>query len=175
MADDGLLIEAEALLAKLRRRGLRIATAESCTGGLISAVLTAVPGSSDVFDRGFVTYSNEAKTQMLGVPAELIDRLGAVSGPVAEAMVQGALQHARRFDDSGADVAVAVTGIAGPGGGSAEKPVGLVYVAATSLVNGTCGPIYLDENRFGDMDRDGVRRSTVIAAIQAVERVLAGK
>jgi len=110
------------LLALYRTRGLRIATAESCTGGMIAAALTDIGGSSDVFERGFVTYSNEAKTEMLGVPAELIAHHGAVSVHVAREMALGALRHAR------ADVAVAVTGIAGPGGGSDAKPVGLVYL-----------------------------------------------
>ena len=109
------------VLALYRARGWRIATAESCTGGLIAAALTAVPGSSDVVDRGFVTYSNAAKTGMLGVPAALIEANGAVSAPVASAMALGALAR------SDAHVAVSVTGVAGPGGGSADKPVGTVW------------------------------------------------
>lgn len=111
-----------ALLDLYRRRGWMIATAESCTGGLIAATLTEIAGSSDVVDRGFVTYSNEAKTDLLGVPAALIERYGAVSDPVAAAMALGAVARSR------AQVAIAVTGIAGPGGGSPEKPVGLVYL-----------------------------------------------
>ena len=110
------------LLERYRRKGWKIAAAESCTGGLIGATLTEIPGSSDVFDRGFITYSNQAKTELMGVSADLISRLGAVSFEVAVAMVDGALAK------SHADVAVAVTGIAGPGGGSAAKPVGLVFV-----------------------------------------------
>jgi len=111
-----------ALLDLYRRRGWMIATAESCTGGLIAATLTEIAGSSDVVDRGFVTYSNEAKTDLLGVPAALIEQYGAVSDPVAAAMALGAVARSR------AQVAIAVTGIAGPGGGSPEKPVGLVYL-----------------------------------------------
>jgi nicotinamide-nucleotide amidase len=121
MIDDDILAQAEAVLAACRAAGLQVATAESCTGGLIAAALTAIAGSSDVVDRGFVTYSNEAKTEMLGVPAELIARVGAVSEPVAKTMAEGALAR------SPAGVAVSVTGIAGPGGGSADKPVGLVW------------------------------------------------
>ena len=121
MIDQHLLADAESLLAACRARGIMLATAESCTGGLIAAALTAIAGSSDVVDRGFVTYSNEAKQQMLGVPAETIGAVGAVSREVAAAMAKGALERSR------AGIAVAVTGVAGPGGGSAEKPVGLVW------------------------------------------------
>lgn len=112
-----------ALADALRQRHWRLTTAESCTGGLIAAGCTDLAGSSDWFERGFVTYSNAAKTELLGVPSALIETHGAVSQPVAEAMVRGALAHAH------AEVAVAVTGIAGPGGGSAAKPVGLVWMA----------------------------------------------
>jgi nicotinamide-nucleotide amidase len=121
MLDADLLADAEALLARCRAAGLTIATAESCTGGLVAAALTAIAGSSDVVDRGVVTYSNAAKTEMLDVPATLIDAEGAVSEAVARAMATGALHH------SSASLAVSVTGIAGPGGGSAAKPVGLVW------------------------------------------------
>ncbi len=120
MIPQALIDDAAALLNECRTKQLKLATAESCTGGLIAAVLTAVAGSSDVLERGFVTYSNEAKTELLGVPAELIASVGAVSEPVAQCMAEGALQR------SHADLAVAVTGVAGPGGGSADKPVGLV-------------------------------------------------
>lgn len=113
---------AEAVLDRHRRAGLRLATAESCTGGAIAAALTDIAGSSDVFERGFVVYSNEAKTELLGVPADLVAKHGAVSEQVAAAMAEGALAHSR------ADLVLAVTGIAGPGGGSAAKPVGLVYI-----------------------------------------------
>ncbi len=119
-----LLSQAEALLAAYRRAGLTIATAESCTGGLVAGCLTEIAGCSDVFECGFVTYSNAAKTEMLGVPAELIDTYGAVSAEVAEAMARGALAGSR------AEATVALTGVAGPGGGTAEKPVGLVYLGA---------------------------------------------
>lgn len=114
---------AERLLALCRARGLRLATAESCTGGLIVACLTEIAGSSDVVDRGFVTYANEAKHELLGVPDELLVRVGAVSEEVARAMAEGALAR------SAADLAVAVTGIAGPGGATETKPVGLVHHA----------------------------------------------
>ena len=110
------------LLDLYRQKGLKIATAESCTGGLVAATLTAIAGSSDVFERGWVTYSNDAKGDSLGVPADLIADKGAVSAEVAESMARGALRHSK------ADVAVAITGVAGPGGGSAEKPVGLVFI-----------------------------------------------
>jgi nicotinamide-nucleotide amidase len=121
---DSLIDEAQTLLTAYRAAGLRIATVESCTGGLVAGCLTAVAGSSDVVERGFVTYSNEAKTELVGVPAELIDRHGAVSAQVVRAMAEGALAHSR------AEVSVAVTGIAGPGGATPGKPVGLVYVCS---------------------------------------------
>jgi nicotinamide-nucleotide amidase len=118
--------KAEKLLAACREKKLKIATAESCTGGLIAMALTDIPGSSDVFERGFVTYSNESKIEMLGVDAALIKKHGAISREVSEAMARGAVAR------SNADLAVAVTGIAGPTGGTAKKPVGLVYIAAAS-------------------------------------------
>lgn len=121
MIPDDLLAEAETLLAACRARSIRLATAESCTGGLIAATLTAVPGASDVIDRGFVTYSNEAKHEQVGVPMTLIQTDGGVSETVARAMAEGALARSR------ATIAVSVTGVAGPGGGTAEKPVGLVW------------------------------------------------
>ncbi|MEQ1706855.1 MAG: CinA family protein [Terricaulis sp.] len=153
---------AAALLEQARARGLRIATAESCTGGLVAAALTAIPGSSDVVERGFVTYSNEAKTEMLGVPAELIARKGAVSMEVALAMAEGALRHAR------ADVVVAVTGVAGPGGGSDAKPVGLVHIACARRG----GARLHEECRFGDVGRDGVREASVRVALALMARVV---
>ncbi len=118
--DEGLIAQAAEVLQACRARGELLATAESCTGGLLAATLTAVPGASDVFERGFVTYSNSAKSEMLGVPFWLIERHGAVSEDVARAMAGGAITHSR------ATLAVAVTGIAGPDGGTADKPVGLV-------------------------------------------------
>jgi nicotinamide-nucleotide amidase len=149
------------LLAACRARGLTIATAESCTGGLIAAALTAVAGSSDVVDRGFVTYSNAAKTEMLAVPAPVIAQEGAVSAAVAEAMTRGALARC------GADLAVAVTGIAGPGGGSAAKPVGLVWFGAARRG----GPVITDHVVFPG-DRAAVRRATVLHGFALLRRVL---
>ena len=124
MIENRIRAEATALLVTLRANGLMVATAESCTGGLIVGALTEIAGSSDVVDRGFVTYSNEAKTEMLGVPAALIGLHGAVSEPVARAMAEGALARSR------AGVSVSVTGVAGPGGGSDDKPVGTVWFGA---------------------------------------------
>lgn len=135
-------------------RGVMVAVAESCTGGLVAGALTAVPGSSAALDRGFVTYSNDAKTGMLGVPAELIQAHGAVSEAVARAMAEGVVRH------SSARVSVAVTGVAGPGGGSPEKPVGLVHFAAA----GPAGVIHV-EHRFGDVGREGVRLESVRTAL----------
>jgi nicotinamide-nucleotide amidase len=149
---------AAAIVAACTRDGLLLATAESCTGGLIAGAITEVAGSSAVLDRGFVTYSNEAKTGMLGVAPDLIGRVGAVSREVAVAMAEGAL-HASR-----ADIAVAVTGIAGPGGGSAEKPVGLVHFAVA--VRGA--PTIHAERRFGDIGRSAVRLATVQAALELI-------
>ena len=156
-----LLGKAEKLLAEARAKGLKIATAESCTGGLIAGLLTEIPGSSDVVERGFVTYSNEAKQELLGVPGELLVRHGAVSAEVARAMVVGALKHSR------ADLAVAVTGIAGPGGGSADKPVGLVHLAAMrgeQIVQREC--------RFGDIGRSEVRLNSVETALEMLAALL---
>jgi len=147
---------ARSLLDGARVRGLRIVTAESCTGGLIASLLTEIPGSSDVVERGFVTYSNEAKEDLLGVPSDLIHRYGAVSAQVCRAMAEGALKH------SLAQLAVAVTGIAGPGGGTAEKPVGLVYVAA--LRQG--GEPRVKELRLGDIGRGAIRLQTVKVAVE---------
>ena len=123
MTSKDLVSKAKRLLEICRRRGLTVATAESCTGGLIAATLTEIAGSSDVVDRGYVTYSDAAKSELLGVPANMIITHGAVSEPVAKAMAEGARKRAR------VDIAVSVTGIAGPGGGSARKPVGLVHLA----------------------------------------------
>jgi len=123
MFSDTLLADARSLLEVCRHKKLTLVTAESCTGGLITSLLTEIAGSSDVVDRGFVTYSNQAKQDMLGVPATLLEHYGAVSAEVAHAMAQGALKH------SYADIAVSVTGIAGPGGATSGKPVGLIYIA----------------------------------------------
>src|SRR5580704_9798240 len=126
MVEQELVEAARALIDLCRASKLTIATAESCTGGLVAAALTEIPGSSDVFDRGFVSYSNAAKETMLGVSADTLDRFGAVSRETADAMAQGALAR------SDATITMAVTGIAGPGGGSATKPVGLVHFAAAT-------------------------------------------
>jgi nicotinamide-nucleotide amidase len=145
-----------AVLAEARAIGLTLATAESCTGGMVMANLTAVPGSSDVVDRGFVTYSNAAKIQMLGVPEALIARHGAVSAEVAGAMAEGALKA------SGAGLAVAITGIAGPGGGSEAKPVGLVHLAAVSRL----GDVNRIERRYdASLGRAGIRRAATRDAL----------
>lgn len=156
-------IEATAadLIARLKAAGLMAATAESCTGGLIAGALTEISGSSAVVDRGFVTYSNEAKMDLLGVSADTLARVGAVSQETALEMVAGALKNSR------ADVAVAVTGIAGPGGGSPEKPVGLVHIAA-----GTKGGARLHrEMRYGDLGRTGVRLATLRTALEMLRHV----
>lgn len=157
-----LITRAESLLALCRANRIKIVTAESCTGGLVSGLLTEIPGSSDVVDRGFVTYSNSAKADCLGVPSALIARLGAVSRQVATAMAQGALVRSR------ADVAVAITGVAGPGGGSAAKPVGLVYIAARNRT----GPSVTREFRFGDLDRHAIRLASITSALDLVEQVI---
>ncbi|MFQ0814406.1 damage-inducible protein CinA [Brucella anthropi] len=150
--------KAVAVLDSCRKAGVMIATAESCTGGLIAGALTDIAGSSDVVDRGFVTYSNEAKAQMIDVPMELINRVGAVSKEVALSMAEGAL--ARSY----AGVTVAVTGIAGPGGGSDEKPVGLVHVASARKGH----PTLHRECRFGPKTRAEIRHATVLAALDLV-------
>lgn len=160
---DDLVKTAAALNDRLRRQGLRIVTAESCTGGLLAGILTEVPGSSDVVDRGLVTYSNAAKTALLAVGEDLLARHGAVSAEVAAAMAQGALAN------SPADISVGVTGIAGPGGGSAEKPVGLVYIAAARRSGGRAAA----ECRFGDIGRTDIRIAAVRAAL-ALAGELAG-
>ena len=157
-----LLEQARELLDVLRVRQLVLATAESCTGGLICACLTEIPGSSDGLDRGFVTYSNEAKAQMLGVPEELIATKGAVSEEVACAMAEGALKH------SNADIAVSVTGIAGPGGGSADKPIGLVHFAVARR-GGVLNPLRCT---YGDLGRSQVREKSVEEAFRLVHSVI---
>ena len=150
-----LTVQAKTLLNQTRAKGWRIATAESCTGGLIAGLLTEIPGSSDVVERGFVVYANRAKTEMLGVPADMLTTHGAVSEEVARAMAQGALAHSQ------ADLSVAVTGIAGPGGGTAQKPVGLVYIASALKDGSVC----CEKHRFGDIGRENVRLATVEVAL----------
>ena len=153
---------AAALLDTYREKGLKIATAESCTGGLVAALLTEISGSSAVVERGFVTYSNEAKTELIGVPADLIAAHGAVSEPVARTMAEGALAHSR------ADVAVAITGVAGPTGGTAAKPVGLVHFG---LARNGSATVHL-ERRYGDLGRENVRRQAVEDALSLLEQAL---
>ena len=150
----GLADRATAILDLYRAQNLMIAAAESCTGGLIAASLTEIAGSSEVVDRGFVTYSNEAKLEMLGVPAELILRVGAVSEEVSRAMAEGALIH------SHAELALAVTGVAGPGGGTQDKPVGLVHLSCARQSGVT-----QHERHVYEGDRDAVRWATVGTAL----------
>lgn len=160
---DTIVELATKLLEQCRRKNLMIATAESCTGGLIAGALTEVPGSSDVFERGFVTYSNEAKAELLGVEMALIEQHGAVSEDVARAMAVGAVMQ------SNADLSVAVTGVAGPGGGSAEKPVGLVHIAAAQRAGET---IHL-RCEFGDPGRSEIRNRTVQRALELLTELSA--
>ncbi|NQV61468.1 MAG: CinA family protein [Alphaproteobacteria bacterium] len=162
MFSDTLVDQATALLQACREAGIMVATAESCTGGLIAGCLTEIAGSSDVVDRGFVTYSYAAKNAMLDVPMALIEEHGAVSEPVARAMAKGAIAH------STADLSVAVTGVAGPGGGTAEKPVGLVHLACAERGGAT---VHL-EKRFGDLGRAGIREATIQTALQMLSQML---
>lgn len=160
MFPEALLAQATDLLAACRAQQLKLATAESCTGGLIAGLLTEIAGSSDVVDRGFITYSNAAKEQMLGVDAMLLKNKGAVSAEVALAMAQGALKKSK------ADIAIAVTGIAGPGGGTERKPVGLVYIAA-ARGDKALGHEY---HFFGE--RSEVRLAAIRAALVLAEKLL---
>ena len=162
MFPTSLTDEAARLLQALRTRGLKLATAESCTGGLIAALLTGVPGSSDVIECGFVSYSNAAKVSMLGVAQSLLDQHGAVSEAVARAMAEGALAHSQ------AHIAVAVTGVAGPGGSSVDKPVGLVHLGVARQGVATLHR----ELRLGDIGRAPVRLASVEAALQLIWRAL---
>ena len=162
MFSDESLHRAESLITSARARGLKIATVESCTGGLIAGCITAIAGSSDVFDRGFVTYSNEAKSDLVNVPASLIARVGAVSEEVARSMAEGALRVTT------ADAAVAVTGIAGPGGGSADKPVGLVHIAAARRDGRTT-----HERHVFPGDRTAIRLLSVDAALTCLAALIA--
>jgi nicotinamide-nucleotide amidase len=166
MFPEDLKQQAVAFLDAMRARKLMFASAESCTGGLIAALLTEIAGSSDVVDGGFVTYSNEAKARMIGVPAAMIASHGAVSREVALAMAEGALGH------SNADITVAVTGVAGPGGGTPQKPVGLVHIASAAKGAATLHR----ECRFGPLDRAEIRKRTVVAALAlATEAMHAGR
>jgi nicotinamide-nucleotide amidase len=157
-----LINRAGRLVTRLAERSLMLATAESCTGGLIAGLITEIPGSSAVLERGFVTYSNAAKTSMLGVSPDLISEHGAVSAQVARAMAEGALAH------SPADLSIAVTGVAGPGGGTSDKPVGLVHLAAAEI---GC-PTLHREIRLGDIGRTAVRLETIGAALSLIELCL---
>jgi nicotinamide-nucleotide amidase len=141
-----------------RARGRRVAVAESCTGGLVSAALTEIPGSSDVFEAGFITYSNEAKNRMLSVSTDVLETFGAVSIAVAWSMAQGALKA------SSADVAVAITGVAGPGGGSEKKPVGTVVFARAERGSDP-GDVVADKKFFGDLGRGGIRLQAALCAL----------
>ena len=154
-----IIARAASILQRARAQNLKIATAESCTGGLVAALFTEIPGSSATFDRSFVVYSNAAKQDMLGVPAELIETHGAVSAQTACAMAEGALAHSQ------ADIAIAITGVAGPGGGSAEKPVGLVHFASARAG----APTMPVEMRYGDMGRANVRRAALESALDLIE------
>lgn len=154
MFTEALKAETRTLLERYRQVSLKLAVAESCTGGLLSALLTEIPGASEIFERGFVTYSNDAKTESLDVSAKLIKKHGAVSKEVARAMALGALEK------SAANIAVAITGIAGPDGGTPEKPVGLVYIAVAADDDLTI------EEHFFEGDRSAVRKSAVLRALE---------
>lgn len=161
MIDPTLYAQAETVLAHCRAAGLTIATAESCTGGLVAGALTAIPGSSDVLDRGFVTYSNAAKTAMLNVSEATLATYGAVSEQTAREMALGALSAA------GTGLAVAITGVAGPGGGSLAKPVGLVHFACARRD----GHVIVREMRFGPLERDEIRRKSVGVALTLLDEL----
>jgi nicotinamide-nucleotide amidase len=162
MFDPDLIARAAELLQAMRRRGLKLATAESCTGGLIAGLFTEIAGSSDVVERGFVTYSNDAKMELLDVARGTLDSFGAVSRETALAMAAGALAH------SHAQVAVAVTGVAGPGGGSLQKPVGLVHLGLAQEGK----PTAHREMRYGDIGRSDIRLATVRTALDMIEEAI---
>jgi nicotinamide-nucleotide amidase len=159
MFGDDLIQRAENLVILCRTKRLMLTSAESCTGGLVGGLITAIAGSSEIYDRGFITYSNEAKRDCLDVPDAVLTQFGAVSAEVAHAMAEGALAHSR------AQIALAVTGIAGPGGGSADKPVGLVHFGV-----GSAGAITTHVERFGDRGRGEIRRLCVLTAIELLLR-----
>jgi nicotinamide-nucleotide amidase len=165
MAGQELTQAARALLDLCRSKRLILAAAESCTGGLLAATLTEIPGSSDVFERGFITYSNEAKRAMLGVTPMTLAKHGAVSRETAEAMATGVLAHAP------VDLAVSITGIAGPGGAVPGKPIGLVYLAAASR----SGRLIQHERKYGDIGRAQVRRACVIEALAMLGELAASE
>lgn len=157
---DHLVSLAEGVIHDARKKGLRIVSAESCTGGLIMGCLTEIPGSSDVVDRGYISYSYEGKIEDLGVDRALLEKSGAVSGEIAEQMARGALKASK------ADIAVSATGIAGPGGATETKPVGLVYIG---IANGRTGHAFSLKNMFGG-DRTAVRLETVETALTAIRK-----
>jgi nicotinamide-nucleotide amidase len=165
MIDDDIVEAARRLLDICKRKNLLVATAESCTAGLVAGTLTEVPGTSSTLDRGFITYSNEAKHEMLGVPQDTLRLFGAVSRETAEAMARGVLGHSR------VHLAVSVTGVAGPDGGSAEKPVGLVHFAAATR----SGKLIHAEKRFGDIGRAEVRKHSVLQAFLMLHTLAEGE
>ena len=165
MFAPALTARAAALIARYASLGMKIATAESCTGGLVAGLLTEIPGSSAVLERGFVTYSNDAKRELLGVPAATLEAHGAVSEATARAMAQGARAH------SHAQVAVSVTGVAGPDGGTASKPVGLVHFACARRGAATIAR----EVRFGDIGRANVRLASVRVALELLEAAVGSR
>jgi nicotinamide-nucleotide amidase len=165
MLDDDIVEAAKRLLDICRRKNLTVATVESCTAGLVAGTLTEVPGTSSILDRGFVTYSNQSKQDMVGVSAATLKSHGAVSRQTAEAMARGAIAHAP------VDLAVSVTGIAGPDGGSAEKPVGLVHFAAATR----SGRLIHAEKRFGDVGRSEVRKQSVLQAFRMLHDLAEGE
>jgi nicotinamide-nucleotide amidase len=160
-----MIDDAARLLDTLRQRGMMLVTVESCTGGLLAGLLTEIPGSSEVIERGFVTYSNDAKVAMVGVGAELITINGAVSEPVARAMAEGALANSK------AQVAIANTGVAGPGGGTIAKPVGLVHLAVARVGVATLHR----QCHFGDIGRRPVRLATIEAALELAKEALSDR
>jgi len=165
MLDDDIVEAARRLLDICRRKKLTVATVESCTAGLVAGTLTEVPGTSSILDRGYVTYSDEAKQEMVGVSAATLKAHGAVSPQTAAEMVRGAMARAP------VDLAVSVTGIAGPDGGTPEKPVGLVYFAAASR----SGALIQDEKRFGDIGRADVRKQSVLQAFRMLHDLAEGE
>ena len=165
MLDEDIVEAAKNLLAICKEKNLKVATAESCTAGLVAGTLTEIPGVSSILDRGYITYSDEAKHEMLGVSRDILQKHGAVSPQTAEAMVRGVLGHSR------VDLAVSVTGIAGPDGGSAEKPVGLVFFSAATRT----GKIIDAEKRDGNIGRDKVRKYSVLQAFRMLHTLAEGQ
>ena len=165
MLDQDIVEAARNLLEICKRKNLLIATAESCTAGLVAGTLTETPGVSSILDRGYVTYSNEAKHEMLGVSRDILARHGAVSPQTAEAMVRGVLGRSR------VHLAVSITGVAGPDGGSPEKPVGLVFFAGASR----SGRLITSEQRYGEIGRDKVRKRSVLQAFRMLHELAEGE